>query len=136
MRDNSEGMPELIEANAEPEGFFGIIRCRDETGKRSYRIGLQEYEYKAWRKVLTTRPFDRMSMEPCRYFFAGAGRHSDRKTYATFRIEQGSEGRQFDIDLPEHAVANLVWFFQLKDPKDADHLLYDTRNTESGRRRD
>ena len=46
MRDNSEGMPELVEAFAESNAFFGIVRCRDEAGVRTYRIGLRENEYK------------------------------------------------------------------------------------------
>lgn len=130
MRGNSEGMPELVEAIAESDTFFGIVRCRDEAGVRTYRIGLRENEFKGWRKVLTTRPYDPLNVNPRRYFFAGAGRRGDRKCYGRIRIEQDSEGREFEIDLPENMVANLVWFQQMKDPSEAEHLRYETQDTE------
>ena len=130
MRDNSKGMPQLVEAISEAEGYFGIIRCGDDAEQQTYRIGLQENEFKGWRKVLTTRPFDSLNVQPCRYFFAGAGRHANRKTYGRIRIEQDSEGREFEIDLPENMVANLVWFLQLGDPREAEHLRVEKQNSE------
>ena len=126
-------MPELIQAESKPNGFFGIVRCQDDADDRSFRIGLSENAYKGWRKVLTTRPFDPLNCNRRRYFFSGAGRHSNRKTYARIRIEQDQDGKEFNIDLPEDMVANLVWFLQMRDYTEAEHLRIQTnKETEQG----
>ena len=38
------------------------------------------------------------------------------------RIQQGLRGKQVEVYAPKDLLANLTWFFKLKDFNDAAHL--------------
>lgn len=40
----------------------------------------------------------------------------------TVRVEQGRNGKQVETEAPRDLVANLMWFFELKDWAQAEHL--------------
>lgn len=133
MRDNHCQLPELIKTDAEGSQYFGIVRMEREKQSGDYRIGLHQDEYRAWNKVLHTRPFDPLNQNPCRYFFSPCTSRRDGKAFGKIRIEQDKDGREFEMELPERMIANLMWFFQLADLADASHLALEPTNSEQDR---
>ncbi|HNQ77970.1 MAG TPA: hypothetical protein PK747_03645 [Acidobacteriota bacterium] len=122
MRDNNRCMPELIDTIKEKELFFGIVRLErmNETGY--FKFGVTSAEYVAWRKIASLKPFDNLSRELIKYFFSPCTWRIEGRTFCRIRIEQGKDGKEFDVQLPERLIANLLWFFELESLEKADHL--------------
>jgi len=132
MRDNHSQLPEIVETVAEGSQLFGIVRMNRDDKNGDFRIGLHQDEYRAWNKVLQTYPFDPLNRNPCRYFFSPCASRRDGKTFGKIRIEQDSDGREFEMELPQRMIANLMWFFELADLADAFHLALEPINSEQG----
>jgi len=130
MRHNHNQLPELVTTVTEGSQFFGIIRLERDNQRAEFRIGLLADEFRAWKKVLQTRPFDPLNRNPCRYYFAPCASRREGKTFGKIRIEQDRDGREFEIELPEHMIANLMWFLQLDDLTTASHLALEPTNSE------
>jgi hypothetical protein len=129
MRDNHEGLPELIDANERNAAFFAVVAVTVGGETRHFEIGLQEDAYRAARRVLESRPFDQLPGIPYRYFFVPKVGRTDRGTAEVdFRIEQDPTGRQFSFEIPLRLAQNFMWFFELKDFTSASHLRCVARN--------
>ena len=117
-------MPEIVDAYTRDGQYFGVVRVEigDKSGK--FEIGVASDGYRALRRVLQERPFETTTAGSYRYFFVPFVRRLQEKGLIEFavRIEQGREGRQFEFRGPEPLVANLMWFFKLKDFESAAHL--------------
>jgi len=123
MRDNHDRLPEILEAYERDGAFFATVAVTISGDTRQFEIGLQEDAYSAVKRVLDSRPFDRLPGTAYRYFFVPKVGRTERGTAnADFRIEQGPSGRQFSFEIPVSLAANLMWFFELKDFAPTSHL--------------
>jgi len=81
MRDNHDGMPEIIDAFEKAGGYFGIVEIEIGGVSKQFQFGLSANGYRALRKILLLRPFDSMPGIKQRYFFAnGYGKLPDSST--------------------------------------------------------
>lgn len=124
MRDNHEGMPEIVDAFKQDGQFFGVVGIERQGVAKKFRFGISQAGYHALKRVLQSRPFDSMPGLQRRYYFAGAHwkitGSLDRGTYV--RVEQNKDARQIEMRMPQDLLANLIWFAELKDFTAALHL--------------
>jgi hypothetical protein len=123
MRDNHEGLPEIVDALEKDGQYFGLVQLdrRGELGR--FRFGVNREGYLSLRQVLQLRPFDQMPGLKCRYFFVPTVRRLDgNRAMMTIRVEQGRDGKQVQLEALRDVVANLMWFYELKDWSKAAHL--------------
>ncbi|HWR54044.1 MAG TPA: hypothetical protein VN428_23240 [Bryobacteraceae bacterium] len=117
MRDNSEGLPELLDAYERDDYFFGVVRIRAAGQVASFEFGVSADGYSALKRVFNARPFDATPGLRYRYFFAGTyGKKKLGEEPALFhvRIEQGTTAKSFEFSGPTSLLANLRWFLELK----------------------
>ncbi|MBD1869042.1 hypothetical protein H6F95_17430 [Cyanobacteria bacterium FACHB-471] len=129
MRDNHEGMPEILDAFQDGEQYFGVIAIELDDVSKKFRFGVSRRGYSTLKKILQLRPFDAMPGLKHRYFIAGVtGRIVDRKKpdFADFeigvRVEQDKNGGTVSVESPKDLAQNLLWFYELKDFNKAEHL--------------
>jgi len=123
MRDNHEGMPEMIETFEEGGNAFAIIAVEREKRTLKFRIGVTPAGHQALKRMFQFHPFENTPGMKCRYFYAGSVTATARPHCKIgVRVESGNTGKNFDFDAPEDLVRNLVWFLQTKDLSEADKL--------------
>ena len=123
MRDNHEGQPEILDAFQDGEHYFGLVQLERLGEHKSFRFGVSRDGYLALKRALQLRLFDQMPGVPYRYFFVPAVRHLEgERVMMTVRVEQGRDGKQFETEASRDVVANLMWFYELKDWSKAEHL--------------
>lgn len=129
MRDNREGMPEIIDAFKENEQHFGIIAIEINGRTKKFRFGVSRQSYLTLKKILQLRPFDLMPGLKHNYFFAGGSfRLVNVETLElgnceiTIRVEQNKNGKEITIPAPKELMQNLNWAKQMKDFNEATHL--------------
>ena len=123
MRDNHEGLPEILDALEEGGHCFGLVQLERHGETRQFRFGVNREGYRSLRQVLQLRPFDRMPGVKCRYFFVPTTRRlGEDRARMTVRVEQGRDGKQVEIEVLRDVVANLMWFYKLDDWSKAAHL--------------
>jgi hypothetical protein len=134
MRDNRQGLPELLAAYERDGRYFAEVAVTINGDSRSFEIGLTPPSYTSFKKMISFRPFDNSPGLTYRYFFVpsvgGTIGASVRTTQ--IRVEQGKNGKQFDIEAPKELIANLIWFFELKDFVKAAHLKETKKPQPSG----
>ena len=126
MRDNSKGLPEILEAFAQDEHYFCRVRLDFDGQTSVYQFGITRAGYLALRRVLDSRPFDSMPGQSARAFFVPSYTFTEpgeEQTTLTVRLEQGKVGKQFEFIAPLGLVENLKWFQELKRAEDASYLL-------------
>ena len=118
-------MPEIIDAFGKDDGYFGIIEIEIGGVFKQFQFGMSQNGYRALRRILQLRPFDAMPGVKQRYFFAnGYGKLPDSSNYTSYvRVEQNRDAKNLEVSMPKDLLANLVWFSQIKDFKEAAHLL-------------
>lgn len=67
MRDNHEGMPEIVAAFEKDGQYFGIVGIQVSSESRQFQFGVSANGYRALRKILQLRPFDTMPGVKQRY---------------------------------------------------------------------
>lgn len=123
MRDTHDGMPELLATDERGDQYFGIVAITIGSETRHIEFGVQSDCYRALRRILQSRPFDKLPGVKYRYFIAHAiGRAGPNNAFVDIRIEQGSNGRQFQFEVPFALGQNLLWFADLKDFGATAHL--------------
>jgi hypothetical protein len=60
MRDNHEGLPELITAFERENRYFGVVQVTIGVETRAYEIGLNTNAYGGFKKMIPLCPFDKM----------------------------------------------------------------------------
>jgi hypothetical protein len=70
MRDNHEGMPEIINTFEKQSQSFGIVRIEVGVTFKLFQFGVTDAGYKALKRVLQLRPFGNIAGVKQRYFFA------------------------------------------------------------------
>ena len=123
MRDTHEGMPELVAAYDRDGHYFGCVAVTIAGESRQLEFGVQAESYRALRRILQSRPYDKLPGLQYRYFIAHAISRAGPNTVSVdIRIEQGPNGRQFPFEVPFALAQNLLWFAGLKDFSAASHL--------------
>ena len=123
MRDNHEGMPEIVDAFQEGDHYFGLVQLERNGEQRRFRFGVSRDGYLALKRVLQLRLFDQMPGVKCRYFFAfGVRRLEGERVMMGVRVEQGRDSKQFETEAVRGVAANLMWFYELDDWSKAEHL--------------
>lgn len=129
MRDNNEGMPEIIDAFKENDCYFGVVAITVNDLTKKFRFGLSKQNYLTIRRILQFRPFDKLGGLRYRYFFSGGSyRLINTETLElgdceiTIRIEQNKNGKEFTFPATKELMQNLSWANQIKDFKEAEHL--------------
>ena len=120
MRDNAEGMIELIAAEKVDGHYFAVIAVERDGLVRKFRFGIYEPAYGALKRILQTRPFDLLPGLEHRYYLKSHGSPA-----LSVRIELKDDGKEFRFDAPEGFVSNLEWFQGLRDLSEADYLSAD-----------
>lgn len=118
MRDNHEGLPEILNTFGREGQYFGVVRIVLADGSPAIEFGLSAAGYAALKRILNARPFDSMPGIPYRYFFGGSFTGSAKPAQETFvfdiRVEQGTAAKTFEFSGPKALLANLLWFSKLK----------------------
>lgn len=125
MRDNHDGLPEILNAYERDEHFFCSVALTLGQVTKVFEFGVNPESYKAVKRILSLRPFEQAPGSTYRYFFIpGARRDSTdhSKTYGFIRVGQERRGKQVEVAAPESLIANLMWFFKVKDFKELAHL--------------
>jgi hypothetical protein len=124
MRDNHEGMPEIVDAFVDADGIHnGVVAIEIDGETKKFRFGVSLASYHALKRILQLRPFDAMAGLKHRYFYAGSCRKLESPNYEiAIRVEQGRNGKEFMVKAPLPLLQNLVWFQGLKDFSEAAHL--------------
>lgn len=122
MRDDHEGMPEIIDAFEMDGQYFGIVGVEISGESRKFGFGISQAGYRALKRVLQLRPFDSLPGLKHRYYFAAVYRKAQGSLEMQVRVEQGKNGKQLAAHAPKDLIANLKWFMELKDFSEAAHL--------------
>jgi len=127
MRDNSEGMIEIVDAFESDGEYFSIIEVPKDSRKSRFRFGVSRESYIALKKILSTRPLVDMPGTKYRYFWDGSmGGKGDKLIFLGIRCEAENEGKSFDFEIPQDLASNIKWFSDLKDLDEAKHLQLET----------
>jgi len=121
MRDNHDGLLEILDAFEKAGQYFGVVKVEIGGQSKKFSFGVSQAGYRALKKVLQLHPFDSLPGLKHRYFFARAYR-SDSEHGMQVRVEQGKDGKQVDALGPQDLLANLRWFSELRDFSEAAHL--------------
>ena len=125
MRDNHDGMPEILDAFERGGQYFSIVAIECDGITKRFEFGVSLNGYRALRKVLQLLPFDAMPGTKRRYFYAGGyGNVVGTTDYeVAVRVEQNRDGKLIDVRMPKDLLSNLVWFSEIKDFNEASHLI-------------
>ncbi|MGB8352614.1 MAG: hypothetical protein WCD79_01870 [Chthoniobacteraceae bacterium] len=126
MRDNHQGLPEIIAVTERDGNYFGSVGATVGSETRAIEFGCTLDCYRALKRILQMRPFDKMPGVAYRYFFVPTSKRvAERRTVEVeFRIEQGKDAKRFPVEIPETLAANLEWFHALQDFSEASHLRF------------
>ena len=117
MRNNSEGMPELVRVFERAGQTLGEVRVSIGDDSQILDLPLTAAARAGFLKVLNLRPFDQMPGQQHRFFFARSTRRSESGDAAEIgiRVEVASNAKNFDVAVPLEFAANLVWLSELKE---------------------
>ena len=115
MRDNHEGMPEIIAAYERDGLYFGVVRVKTTQESAAFEFGVERQGYIALRRILECRPFGSMPGVKHSFYFTG----SHARDSISVRVEEGINGKSLSFDCPTSLLANLLWFFQMHDLQEA-----------------
>ena len=123
MRGDVCKHPEIVDVYQRGDHFFAAIGLNREQSERVFELGISAASYAALKRVVNFRPFDAMpGLAYRRYFLPIYGRNAGDTANVEIRVEQGREGKTFNLELPKHLIANLLWFDQMTDFRPASHL--------------
>jgi hypothetical protein len=117
-------LPEIVDAYCRENLYFASIRLARGGADRIFELGISASSYSALKRVFQSRPFDDMPGAKRRYFFVPtySKREDPERCIGTVRIEQGSEGRNLEFEMPQMLIANLLWFYEMEKLSPAKHL--------------
>ncbi len=119
MRDNHEGMMEVVDAFEKDNHYFAVVELR---GKR-FRFGVSHQGYLTLKNAMQMRPFDLMPGRRYRYFYAQSYRSLGSENFSMdMRIELDRDATSVTLAVPKELHANLLWFSRLEKMADAEYL--------------
>ena len=122
MRDNHDGMLELVAAYERDSLYFGVVRVCTSLETASFEFGVHRTGFQALRRILDTRPFGSMPGVKHSFYFTGShsAEEAGRENVSIgVRVEEGMNGRNLWFDCPVPLAKNLKWFLQMKDLREA-----------------
>ena len=125
MRNNHNRLPEILDAYERNEHYFCSVAITIEAETKVFEFGIDRNAYRAIKRIFNLRPFERFPGVSYRYFFSPTVRQQFteiRKFYCNVRVEQGEKGKEFEVEAPKSLISNLLWFFEIKEFKEAAHL--------------
>lgn len=125
MRDNHDGMPEIVDAYERDGLYFGIVRVHTPSESAAFEFGVEKEGHLALRRILECRPFGSLpSLKHTFYFTGNYGREilDEEPARIGIRVEEGMNGKQVFFDCPTPLASNLRWFFEMTDLREA-HAL-------------
>jgi hypothetical protein len=117
MRDNNEGLPEIIKTTSRDGSFFVIIKVKINEISKTFEIGISQKSFSYIKKILSYHPYDNLPGLVHEYYFVPSiSKNSDNMTCKTiFRVVQGKNAKNFEFELTNELFANLLWFFELRN---------------------
>src|SRR4026208_118780 len=116
MRDNHDGLPEILDAIERGGEYFALIQLEREGKQARFQFAVTRAGYSAVKRALQLRPFDQMPGARYRVFFVpSVQRLENERVMMWIRVEQGTLGKQMEVEAPEFLFANLMWFWELND---------------------
>jgi hypothetical protein len=118
LRDNHEGMPEIIAAYERDGLYFGVIRVETPQEGATFEFGVERTGHLALQRILESRPFGSMPGLKRRFYFAGDyGRKKLDQEPVTIgiRVEEDKNSKKLQFDCPASLASNLKWFFEMRD---------------------
>ncbi len=122
MRDNHEGMLEIVAAYERDSLYFGVVRVRNFSETASFEFGVHRTGFLALRRILESRPFGSMPGIKHSFYFTGShGQEESGRENVSIgvRIEEGMNGKNLWFDCPVSLAKNLKWFLQMTDLREA-----------------
>lgn len=120
MRDNHDGLPEILEPVEEQGKYFANIALERDAVRRAFRFEVAFESFRVLQQVRQIRPFDLMPGVKYRYFFVPSVQKLDPGAVSlTVRVQLCDQSKEMTIKAPEFLFANLLWFFQLTELDDA-----------------
>lgn len=108
-------MLEIVTACERDGHYFGVVRVQTPSETAAIEFGIDREGYLALRKILQTRPFGSMPGLAHSFYFAG----DHGRDQIGVRIEEGLNGRKLMFRCPTPLIANLLWFYRMKDLSEA-----------------
>lgn len=109
---------EFLDAFEEDAHYFTVIEAQGkEIGSQKFRFGVDRNGYLAIRKILESRPFDKLPGLDYRYIWKGiVNRKQDDSNTCILNVTclQGNNIKTIEFDAPISAGANLKWFRDLE----------------------
>lgn len=117
MRDNSDGMVELLRTYDRDGRTFGLVRVTIGADTRPVEIPLSSTASAGFSRVVGLQPFDTMAGVQHRFFFARSVRRLEGEALAEvgIRVEVGPDAKTFDVKVPLEFASNLIWLAQVRD---------------------
>lgn len=128
MRDSNEKMIELLDVNNASEVYSALIAHTINGTKFKLRFGIDKTTYVCLKRILQFRPFENTAIGKYRYFFSLSYRLNLYKkdvVYCIIRVEQVKTHKQFELEVTKDFVANLLWFYDLKDTELIQEMITD-----------
>jgi len=72
LRDNHDGMLELVAAYERDSLYFGVVRVCTSSETASFEFGVHRTGFNALRRILDTRPFGSMPGVKHSFYFTGS----------------------------------------------------------------
>ena len=110
MRHTHDGMIEFIDAIKIDGEYF--VRIQVPAGGFTYQFGIGKSGYNTIKRVFQYRPFDKLA----------AGKSGKGEVYIKVLFEQNLKSKSFDIIACKNLASNLVWFNEVKDLAELEHL--------------
>ena len=126
MRDTNENMIELLDVSKENEIYSSLIKHQIKGEFCRLRFGILASDYGRLKRILNFRPFENTGVSPYRYFFALSLRKdssNEDTVHTDIRVEQLEKHKQFEFQISKKYMSNIVWFSQIKDKKEIEHLI-------------
>jgi len=125
VRDNHEGMPEVLRTYERDGMYFGVVRLHTASDSAAFEFGVEKAGYLAIKRILECRPF--ASMPGVRHSFYFTGNYTREKlgrepVKIGIRVEAGTNGKNFYFDCPTTLANNLRWFIEMQPLREADAL--------------
>ncbi len=125
MRTEYKDMIEILSAFEKDGSYFvQIAKCFD-VSRFIYQFGVSKAGYNTVKRIFQFRPFNTLAQTKYRYFWnRGCGSNDD--FYLAIYFVQGGDLKSYPIKADKQLGANLMWFMEIKNPNEIEHLKIET----------
>src|ERR1051326_9162899 len=95
MRDNHDGLPEILDATEQNGHYFALVQLERDGREKRFQFGVSREGYSTLERVRQMRPYGQMPGVPYRYFFVPTvQRLEGDRAIMYVRVEQGRDGKE------------------------------------------